>query len=64
MHGMYDIRYTPEGLENKESVKMHTLMEEDYTDKIGLIYSNIATFRGFCNGEREEMDINLLSEWL
>lgn len=64
MHGMHGIRYTPEGLENKESVKMHTLMDEDYTDQIGLIYHNIATFRGFCNGEREEMDINLLSEWL
>ena len=50
VHGIMDIRYEPEGLENKESVKLFTLIEEDVLERLDVIKYNIKKFREFCNG--------------
>ena len=48
IHGLKGILYTENGLENKESVKLFTLMNEDVTERWNEIEHNIKMFRGFC----------------
>ena len=50
IHGMKDIKYTSEGLKEKESVKLFTLINENVVDKMEQIEYNINMFRSFCNG--------------
>lgn len=50
VHGIKGIRYTDEGLDNKESVKLFTMMEEDVLASWDDIVYNIEKFRGFCRG--------------
>lgn len=48
VHGIKGIKYTEDGLENKESVKLFTLMDEEVQDKWLTIQYNIGMFRSFC----------------
>jgi len=50
IHGMKNIIYSPYGLNNKESVKLFTLIDENVVDKWNDIEYNIKMFRKFCNG--------------
>lgn len=50
IHGLKNIRYTESGLDDKETVKLFTLIEEDVVDKWDDIEYNIKMFRSFCNG--------------
>lgn len=49
VHGIKGIGYTWTGLENKESVKLFTLMDEDVLEHLDDIRYNIKMFRSFCN---------------
>lgn len=50
VHGIKNIRYSKEGLESKESVKLFTLINNtvDEEQKANILY-NIDVFKGFCN---------------
>ena len=48
IHGMKGIWYDAQGLQNKESVKLYTLINEDVNDRWGEIEYNIKTFRSYC----------------
>ena len=48
MHGIKGIRYFDGGLNNKESLKMFTIMEEDVLASWDDIVYNIEKFKGFC----------------
>lgn len=50
IHGMKGIRYTEDGLTDKESVKLFTLIEENVLDKWSDVEYNIKMFRSFCKG--------------
>lgn len=50
IHGMKGIRYQEHGLDDKESVKMFTLMDDDVLAHWDDINYNIAMFRKFCKG--------------
>ena len=50
VHGIKNIRYQDKGLEDKESVKLFTMIDEDVLANIRDIDYNIAKFREFCNG--------------
>lgn len=50
IHGMKGITYSPYGLNNKESVKLFTLINENVVDNWKEIEYNIKMFRTFCNG--------------
>ena len=50
VHGIKGIRYNERGLDNKESVKLFTMMEEDVLASWQDIVYNIEKFRGFCHG--------------
>tara|TARA_R110000868_G_scaffold283752_1_gene544180 strand:+ start:4254 stop:5042 length:789 start_codon:yes stop_codon:yes gene_type:complete len=50
IHGMHNIRYKDWGLDNKESVKLYTLLEANVVDKLDDILYNIDIFRQFCKG--------------
>ena len=50
IHGMKNIIYSPYGLNDKESVKLFTLIDENVVDKWNDIEYNIKMFRKFCNG--------------
>lgn len=50
IHGMKGIRYEEDGLQDKESVKLFTLIEEDVVDCWDDIEYNIDVFSKFCNG--------------
>ena len=49
VHGIKDIWYTNNGLENKESVKLFTMMNDDVTKNWPAIHYNIKEFRRMCN---------------
>ena len=50
VHGIKNITYAPnQGLNNKQSVKLFTLMEEEVVDSWNDILYNINEFRGYCN---------------
>lgn len=49
VHGILGIPYTESGLENKESVKLFTMIKEDVVSKWSSIEHNIKMFRSFCN---------------
>ena len=49
MHGIKDIFYdSVQGLNNKESVKLYTIMNDDVSKHWGAIEYNIKSFRSFC----------------
>jgi len=48
IHGIKGIWYDAQGLMNKESVKLYTLMNEDVSSAWGAIEYNIKTFRSYC----------------
>ena len=50
IHGMKNIIYSPYGLNDKESVKLFTLIDENVVDKWNDIEYNIKMFRKLCNG--------------
>ena len=50
IHGMKNIIYSPYGLNDKESVKLFTLINENVVDKWNDIEYNIKMFRKLCNG--------------
>ena len=50
VHGIKNIKYKDFGLDNKESVKLFTLIEDEVTSKWEDINYNILVFRHFCNG--------------
>ena len=50
VHGIKGIRYIDHGLNNKESVKLFTMIEEDVLASWEDIVYNIEKFRGFCRG--------------
>lgn len=51
VHGLKGIRYTADGLEDKESVKLFTLINEQVNESTWAdIAYNIGMFRKFCNG--------------
>lgn len=49
VHGIKGIGYTWQGLENKESVKLYTMMNDDVTEHWDDIKYNIEIFRSLCN---------------
>jgi len=48
IHGMKGIWYDAQGLQDKESVKLYTLINEDVNNRWGEIEYNIKTFRSYC----------------
>jgi len=48
IHGIKNIPYTEEGLTDKESVKLYTMMNDDVTIHWNIIESNIQAFKSFC----------------
>ena len=48
IHGMKEIWYDAQGLANKESVKLFTLINEDVNEHWAIIEYNIKTFRSYC----------------
>ena len=50
MHGIKNVRYLEHGLEDKESVKMFTIMDDNVLASWDDIAYNIEKFRGFCSG--------------
>ena len=50
MHGIKNVRYLEHGLEDKESVKMFTIMDDNVLASWDDISYNIEKFRGFCRG--------------
>ena len=50
MHGIKNVRYLEHGLEDKESVKMFTIMDDNVLASWEDIAYNIEKFRGFCSG--------------
>lgn len=50
IHGMKGIRYKDYGLDDKESVKLHTLINANVVDRWADIEYNIKAFRKFCKG--------------
>lgn len=49
IHGMKGIWYdSVQGLTDKESVKLYTLIDENVNDKWGIIEYNVKSFRSFC----------------
>lgn len=48
IHGIKGIWYDAQGLMNKESVKLYTLMDEDVSSAWGNIEYNIKSFRSYC----------------
>jgi hypothetical protein len=51
IHGMKGIRYNDNGLDDKESVKLFTLIDEDVVACWDDIEYNIHMFREMCNGK-------------
>lgn len=50
VHGLKGIKYDEQGLENKESIKLFTMINETVDDETRqLIHYNIEKFKGFCN---------------
>tara|TARA_R110000796_G_scaffold22986_8_gene66156 strand:+ start:4590 stop:5384 length:795 start_codon:yes stop_codon:yes gene_type:complete len=54
IHGMKGIRYNEYGLDDKESVKLFTLIDEDVVACWNDIDYNIRMFREMCNGKAEQ----------
>lgn len=50
VHGLLGIRYNDNGLDNKESVKLFTLIDEDVLDRWNDIIYNIQAFRKLARG--------------
>ena len=51
VHGLAGIEYGPSGLQDKETRKLYTMINEDVSpDQWAHIERNIKAFRGFCNG--------------
>ena len=50
VHGIKGIRYKDNGLDNKESVKLFTMIEEKVTSKWEDIEYNMFVFKTLCNG--------------
>lgn len=50
IHGIKGVRYETWGLNDKETVKLYTLINEDVTDKWDDVCFNISAFRRLCNG--------------
>lgn len=51
VHGLKRIAYGPDGLQNKETQKLYTLINtQPDEEQIALITENIKQFRRFCNG--------------
>lgn len=48
IHGIKGMWYDSQGLTDKQSVKLYTMMDEDVYDKWGIIEYNIKTFRSYC----------------
>lgn len=48
IHGIKSMWYDSQGLTDKQSVKLYTMMDEDVYDKWGIIEYNIKTFRSYC----------------
>lgn len=48
IHGIKGMWYDSQGLTDKQSVKLYTMMNDDVYDKWGIIEYNIKTFRSFC----------------
>lgn len=50
VHGIKSVQYEEHGLNNKEPVKLFTMMEEDVLASWDTIVYNISKFKEFCNG--------------
>ena len=51
VHGIKDIRYTDQGLWNKESQKLFTMINSEVSEEqMEVIRYNVEKFRWFCNG--------------
>lgn len=51
VHGMFNIRYSENGLPSKDPRKLHTLIDEEVTpEQLKNILFNVDMFRKFCNG--------------
>lgn len=48
IHGIKGMWYDSQGLINKQSVKLYTMMNDDVNNKWGTIEYNIKTFKSFC----------------
>jgi len=48
IHGIKDIWYSADGLSDKESVKLYTMMNDDVNKHWAAIEYNIKTFRSYC----------------
>lgn len=48
IHGIKGMWYDSQGLTNKQSVKLYTMMNDDVNDMWGVIEYNIKTFRSLC----------------
>ena len=48
IHGIKDIYYSSEGLTDKESVKLYTMMNDDVNKNWPAIHYNILAFRSMC----------------
>ena len=48
IHGIKGMWYDSQGLTDKQSVKLYTMMNDDVYDKWGIIEYNIKTFRSYC----------------
>lgn len=48
IHGIKGMWYDSQGLTNKQSVKLYTMMDDNVYDKWGVIEYNIKTFRSYC----------------